>query len=187
MAFLYVYMYVCMYGGHSVLRSNSKLHDNFSKMQTHARPRIPRIILVYYCVYIQVCTSFNQQLLLQMAHNLIVSVVDKLAHMVKACTDVGSINVNVLVWNSDVIMITSKVSACMCYGPLLLKMLRIWPVQIMFLYKFIQFSNTPQVHSGKVASEGLQELSRQFKGLILAYEEVHVTLYNIRSMLIHLH
>ena len=39
-------MYVCMYGGHSVLRSNSKLHDNFDKMQTHARPRMPRIILV---------------------------------------------------------------------------------------------------------------------------------------------
>ena len=83
-----------MYGGHSVLRSNSKLHDNFGKMQTHARPRMPRIILV--CTYRYV-TSFNQQLLLQMAHNLIVSVVDKLAHMVKACTDVGSINVNVLV------------------------------------------------------------------------------------------
>ena len=52
-------MYVCMYSGHSVLHSNSKLHDNFGKMQTivttehctpcnaHARPiRIPRIILV---------------------------------------------------------------------------------------------------------------------------------------------
>ena len=51
----------------------------------------------------------------------------------------------------------------------------------MFLYKFIQFSTAPQVHSGKVASEGLQELSRQFKGLILAYEEVHVTLFIINE------
>ena len=41
-----VCMYVCMYGGHSVLRSNSKLHDNFGKMETHARPRMPCIILV---------------------------------------------------------------------------------------------------------------------------------------------
>ena len=31
---VYVCMYVCMYGGHSVLRSNSKLHDNFGKMET---------------------------------------------------------------------------------------------------------------------------------------------------------
>ena len=46
MKFLYVCMYVCMYGGHSVLRSNSKLHDNFGKIKTHARPRMPRIILV---------------------------------------------------------------------------------------------------------------------------------------------
>ena len=38
---------VCMYGGHSVLRSNSKLHDNFGKMETHARPRMPCIILVW--------------------------------------------------------------------------------------------------------------------------------------------
>ena len=38
---------VCMYmGSHSVLRSNSKLHDSFGKMQTHARLRMPRIILV---------------------------------------------------------------------------------------------------------------------------------------------
>ena len=50
---MYVCMYVCMYGGHSVLLSNSKLHANFGKMQTHARPRMPRIILVYYCVYIR--------------------------------------------------------------------------------------------------------------------------------------
>ena len=34
------------YGGHSVLRSNSKLHNNFGKMETHARPRMPYIILV---------------------------------------------------------------------------------------------------------------------------------------------
>ena len=44
--FMYVCIYVCMYGGHFVLRSNSKLHENFSKMQTHTRPRIPRIMLV---------------------------------------------------------------------------------------------------------------------------------------------
>ena len=43
---MYVCMYVRMYGGHSVLRSNPKLHDNFGKMQTHARPRMPHIILV---------------------------------------------------------------------------------------------------------------------------------------------
>ena len=45
-AFLYVCMYVCMYGGHSVLHSNSKLHENFGKMETHTRPRMPCIILV---------------------------------------------------------------------------------------------------------------------------------------------
>ena len=39
-------MYRCMYGGHSVLRSNSKLHDNFGKMETHTHPRMSRIILV---------------------------------------------------------------------------------------------------------------------------------------------
>ena len=39
MAFLYVRVVIpyC---------SNSKLHDNFGKMQTHARPRMPSIILV---------------------------------------------------------------------------------------------------------------------------------------------
>ena len=41
---MYVCMHVCMYGGHSVLHSNSILHDNFGKMQTHACPRMPCII-----------------------------------------------------------------------------------------------------------------------------------------------
>ena len=40
------FLYVCMYGGHSVLRSNSKLHDDFGKMETHAGPRMPCIISV---------------------------------------------------------------------------------------------------------------------------------------------
>ena len=31
---MYVCIYVCMYGGHSVLHSNSKLHVIFSKMRT---------------------------------------------------------------------------------------------------------------------------------------------------------
>ena len=31
-------MYVCMYGGHSVLHSNSKLHDNFCKTHCHRAP-----------------------------------------------------------------------------------------------------------------------------------------------------
>ena len=52
MTVLMAFLYVCMYGGHSILHSNSKLHDNFGKMQTsdcsaHARPiRMARIILV---------------------------------------------------------------------------------------------------------------------------------------------
>ena len=55
MAFLYVCMYVYMCGGHSVLRSNSKLRDNFGKMETHARPWMPCIILVLlYYDYFQV-------------------------------------------------------------------------------------------------------------------------------------
>ena len=43
-----VCMYVCMY----VVIPYSKLHDNFSKMQTHTCPRMPCIILVIFSTVI---------------------------------------------------------------------------------------------------------------------------------------